>query len=160
MSIWCLLAPLSSGATSFERAFPRLLGASMQIKCQPEDFRVEELTVARPEGQGRYTFYRLSKRGLGTMEAIEAICRRWNLAGRRVHYAGLKDRHASTIQYLTIVGGPLRALNGPSFELEPVGRLEHPYTSQHLRGNRFEVVGSSRVDLQACKLEYSIVSPK
>ena len=25
---------------------------------------------------------------------------------------------------------------------------------------RFAVVGSSRVDLQACKLEYSIVSPK
>ena len=28
------------------------------------------------------------------------------------------------------------------------------------RGIRFIHVGSSRVDLQACKLEYSIVSPK
>ena len=27
-------------------------------------------------------------------------------------------------------------------------------------GAGFEMVGSSRVDLQACKLEYSIVSPK
>ncbi len=57
-------------------------------------------------GSGRYTFYRLSKRDLGTIEAVEAICRRWNLSGRRVSYAGLKDRHAATIQYLTIADGP------------------------------------------------------
>ena len=30
----------------------------------------------------------------------------------------------------------------------------------HERGMRSGTVGSSRVDLQACKLEYSIVSPK
>jgi tRNA pseudouridine13 synthase len=75
----------------------------MKLKCQPEDFRVEELTMARPDGPGRYTFYRLSKRDLGTIEAVEAICRRWNLSGRRVSYAGLKDRHARTIQYFAIV---------------------------------------------------------
>ena len=57
-------------------------------------------------GAGSFTFYRLTKQGLGTLEAVEAICRRWNLSGRRVSYAGLKDRHASTIQYLTIVDGP------------------------------------------------------
>ena len=32
--------------------------------------------------------------------------------------------------------------------------LDHYFTAQ------YEQVGSSRVDLQACKLEYSIVSPK
>ena len=30
----------------------------------------------------------------------------------------------------------------------------------YVRLDRFQIVGSSRVDLQACKLEYSIVSPK
>jgi tRNA pseudouridine13 synthase len=112
----------------------------MKLKCQPEDFRVEELTLARADGPGRYTFYRLSKRDLGTIEAVEAICRRWNLSGRRVSYAGLKDRHASTVQYLTIVDGPLRSLTDRRFELEPLGRLGHPYTSRQLRGNRFELV--------------------
>src|SRR5215467_11086232 len=72
----------------------------MKLKCQPEDFRVEELTDARPGSSGRYTFYRLTKRDLGTIEAVEAIRRRWNLSGRRVSYAGLKDRHAQTVQYL------------------------------------------------------------
>jgi len=112
----------------------------MKLKCLPEDFRVEELSMARTDGPGRYTFYRLSKQGLGTLEAVEAICRRWNLSGRRISYAGLKDRHASTVQYLTIVDGPWQTLKASRFQLEPTGRLDRAYTSQLLRGNRFELV--------------------
>ena len=112
----------------------------MKLKCQPEDFRVEELTEARPGPSGRYTFYRLTKRDFGTIEAVEGICRRWNLSGRQVSYAGLKDRHASTVQYLTIADGPSRDLRTPQFDLEPIGRLAQPYTSRQLIGNRFELV--------------------
>src|SRR5271168_4100914 len=108
----------------------------MKLKCQPEDFRVEELPLVSPAGPGRYTFYRLSKRSIGTIEAVQAICRSWNLAGHRVSYAGLKDRHAVTIQYLTIVDGPRKSLSCPNFELEPIGRLGHPYGPDHFRGNR------------------------
>ncbi|MHB1562416.1 MAG: tRNA pseudouridine(13) synthase TruD [Isosphaeraceae bacterium] len=112
----------------------------MKLKCQPEDFRVEELTDARPSGTGRYAFYRLTKRDLGTLEAVEAICRRWNLAGRRVSYAGLKDRHADTIQYLTIADGPSTGITTPRFELAPIGRLTQPFGPRQLLGNRFALV--------------------
>lgn len=112
----------------------------MKLKCTPQDFQVEELTSVKPSARGRYNLYRLTKRGLGTIEAIEAICRRWNLSSHRVSYGGLKDRHAETIQYLTIQEGPARALRETSFELEPIGRLPHPYGPQHFRGNRFLVV--------------------
>ena len=53
----------------------------MKLKCRPEDFRVEELPVTSPTVAGRYTFYRLTKRNIGTIEAVQAICRQWNLAG-------------------------------------------------------------------------------
>jgi tRNA pseudouridine13 synthase len=118
----------------------------MKLKCQPDDFRVEELTAARPVASGRYTFYRLTKQDLGTIEAVEAICRRWNLAGRQVSYAGLKDRHASTVQYLTIADGPSREIRTPQLALEPIGRLAQPYTSRQLIGNRFELVLRALVD--------------
>lgn len=113
----------------------------MKLKRIPEDFQVEELPIV-PAGEprGRFVYYRLTKCGLGTLEAIEAICRRWNLAGRRVSYGGLKDRHARTIQYLTIFEGPERPLHESSFDLEPIGRLAEPYGPAHFRGNRFVVV--------------------
>ena len=90
--------------------------------------------------RGRYVLYRLSKRGMGTLEAVEAICRRWNLAGYRLSYGGLKDRHAVTIQYLTILEGPERTLRETSFELVPLGRIDRAYGPALFRGNRFTVV--------------------
>ncbi len=112
----------------------------MKLKRQAEDFRVEELPLVSGGARGRFVLYRLTKRGLGTLEATEAICRRWNLAGRRLSYGGLKDRHAVTIQYLTIFEGPERPLHETSFDLEPLGRLEFPYGPAHFQGNRFVVV--------------------
>src|SRR4051812_15622025 len=54
----------------------------MKLKRQPDDFQVEEIPLVQPGERGRYIFYRLSKSGLGTLEALEAIRRRWNLPER------------------------------------------------------------------------------
>lgn len=112
----------------------------MKLKRIAEDFQVEELPIVQPGERGRYVLYRLTKRGLGTLEAVEAICRRWNIPGRNLSYGGLKDRHAITIQYLTIIEGPQRTLRETSFELVPVGRIDQPYGPALFRGNRFSVV--------------------
>lgn len=112
----------------------------MKLKCQPEDFRVEELPVVAPTERGRYMLYRLVKRDLGTIEAIASIRRRWNLDPRQVQYGGLKDRHAVTTQYLTITDGPQAAISDSRYSLELLGRLPHPYSSHSFRGNRFDLV--------------------
>lgn len=112
----------------------------MKLKRLPEDFRVTEIPAVEPGDRGPYVFYRLTKRGLGTLEALEAIRRRWNLPANRVQYGGLKDRHALTVQYLTILDGPERELTETSFELVPLGRLPFPYGPRHFHGNRFALV--------------------
>jgi tRNA pseudouridine13 synthase len=111
----------------------------MKLKCLPDDFDVEELPTVQSAGGGDFTFYRLTKRGIGTLEALEAIRRRWNLAWDQLGYAGLKDRHARTIQYVTIRGGPRQPLRQSSFELEPLGALARPYGANQSRGNRFNI---------------------
>lgn len=113
---------------------------TMKLKRLAEDFQVEELPLIRGGERGRFVFYRLTKRGLGTLEAVEAVCRRWNLTGSRVSYGGLKDKHAVTTQYLTIADGPERPLRETSFEIVPVGRIDRPYGPALFRGNRFTVV--------------------
>jgi tRNA pseudouridine13 synthase len=112
----------------------------MKLKRQPEDFRVEELPLVEGADHGRFGFYRLTKRGIGTLEALETIRRRWNLSGRQISYGGLKDRHAVTIQYLTILDGPAQGFREGNLDLEPLGRLTHPYGPSQFRGNRFTVV--------------------
>ena len=112
----------------------------MKLKRQPEDFLVEELPLVVGTKEGKFGFYRLTKRGIGTFEAIEAIRRRWDLSGQQIAYGGLKDRHAVTIQYLSIFNGPSRGFKGGGFDLEPVGRLDVPYGPNQFRGNKFTVV--------------------
>ncbi len=112
----------------------------MKIKCRPEDFVVEELPADAPGTTGVFRLYRLEKTGMGTPEAVEAIRRRWNLAASQVRYGGLKDRHARTIQYLTILNGPDRSLTETSLLVEPVGRMDRPYGPGSFRGNRFALV--------------------
>jgi tRNA pseudouridine13 synthase len=130
----------------------------MKLKCQPDDFRVEELPVVSPSDAGRFAFYRLTKRDIGTIEAVEVICRRWNLAARRVSYGGLKDRHAATIQYLTITDGPARSMKTPNVDLEPLGRLAHPYGPQNFRGNRFHLVLRDMADADVIRASSEIAS--
>jgi tRNA pseudouridine13 synthase len=131
----------------------------MKVKCQPEDFRVEEMPTADPGPTGRFTYYRLTKRGMGTLEALDLVRRRWNIAQSRIRYGGLKDRHALTTQYLTILGGPDRALSEPRFTLEPLGKLAFPYGPAHFRGNRFVLVirDMTRKEVEHARRETSLI---
>jgi tRNA pseudouridine13 synthase len=112
----------------------------MVIKQSPEDFRVEELTDSRPREQGEYRLYVLEKSNWTTPDALAAVRRRWKIDGRRLSYGGLKDRHAQTKQYFTIFHGPERGLTHHGIRVAYLGRLGFPYTSEHIRANRFRIV--------------------
>jgi tRNA pseudouridine13 synthase len=111
----------------------------VKVKQQPDDFRVEELTNVSPGDRGSFAFYRLEKRGWTTPDALAAIRRRWQIAPQRLSYGGLKDRHADTVQYLTIYQGPRRGLNHNAVTLHYVGQLTAPYSSRDILANRFRI---------------------
>ena len=110
----------------------------MKLKQDPDDFQVEELTGV-VVGGGPFAFYRLEKRGWSTPDALAAVRRRWNIEPSRLSYGGLKDRHANTVQYLTIFHGPRRGLRHQRVTIEYLGRVSKPYTSADIRANRFRI---------------------
>src|SRR3954452_16274559 len=116
-------------------------GVHYKLKQQPEDFQVEELTplADAPPGQGPFAFYRLEKRGWTTPDALAAIRRRWEITPQRLSYGGLKDRHADTVQYLTIHHGPRRGLTHNAVTLHYLGQVPAPYSSRDIRANRFHI---------------------
>ena len=132
------------------------------IKRQPEDFHVEELLSSQAAAsiagsEGAFTVYRLEKRGLGTDEALEQIARRLEIPLERIHFAGLKDKHAVTVQYVSInfgrggsrtgLGSPPDHLRGsapglietPAWKLKPVGTSNRAIRAEDISGNRFRV---------------------
>src|SRR5437773_7113350 len=105
----------------------------MKLKQTPEDFQVEELTDVVPTGEGPFALYRMEKRGWATPDALAAVRRRWKIQPNRLSYGGLKDRHALTVQYLTIFRGPSRKLTHHDIHLEYLGQVPVAYTSQDIR---------------------------
>src|SRR5579862_5268313 len=101
----------------------------MKLKQIPEDFFVEELTDVEPGPLGEFSLYRLEKRGWTTPDAVQIIRRRWKMDWRRISFGGLKDRHAHTVQFLTIRRGPQRRLTQQNIQLEYLGGVNKPFTS-------------------------------
>ncbi|MCD6531444.1 tRNA pseudouridine(13) synthase TruD [bacterium] len=113
----------------------------MKIKSRPEDFVVEEvIDLPLVKGQAEYSVYRLTKRGANTLDVISDIARRFHLRRRDISYAGLKDRHALTTQFISIRGGGLWKIRAKNYELEFIGRAHRPVGQSVLLGNRFRVV--------------------
>jgi tRNA pseudouridine13 synthase len=73
-----------------------------RIRVEPEDFAVEELPLYEPAGTGTHTWLQIEKRGLSTFEVIRRIARALRRHERDIGFAGLKDRHAVAIQWLSI----------------------------------------------------------
>ena len=111
----------------------------MKQKRLPEDFQVEELTDFRAS-QGPYALYRLTKRGMGTLEAVQALRKRWRLMPGQMSSGGLKDRHAVTTQWITIRNGPRRNLKQTNLDVVYEGQADRPFEPRDIAGNRFHLV--------------------
>ena len=111
----------------------------------PHRFVVEEIPAYAPRGDGGHTFLWIEKRGLTTFDAIARLADRLARPARDFGYAGLKDKQATTRQWLSVPDvDPERAVAEGAMapDLAVVSAARHPHKLRlgHLRGNRFEVV--------------------
>jgi tRNA pseudouridine13 synthase len=111
----------------------------MKLKCIPADFQVDEQVAFRSTG-GPFALYLLEKESLGTLEAIDRIVSRWNIPRSQIAWAGLKDRHARTSQYVTIKGGPRQGLQAGGVELRFLGHAARPVHPRDIVSNKFTIV--------------------
>jgi len=127
----------------------------------PERFLVEEVPAYPPAGEGAHTFLWLEKRGLTTFDAIARVAAAFGVASRDVGYAGLKDKQATTRQWLSVPDlDPERALGltaEPDMSILSAARHPHKLRLGHLRGNRFEVVltgGATDAEMAALRARF------
>ncbi len=120
----------------------RLPGVGGTIKVEPEDFRVEELPLYLPCGEGEHLYLDIEKRGLTTFEMLQRLARALGVREREFGYAGLKDARAAARQTVSVPGvSPERAL---ALQLEGIRilaarRHRNKLRLGHLSGNRFVI---------------------
>ncbi len=116
-------------------------GIGGRIKTVPEDFIViEEPLPSIFEGR-RHAIFLLKKRNWDTMAAVKEIAKRAGISYREIGFAGTKDRHAVTYQYISVPSDAkekVESLGIRDIELRfmAYGRF---IKLGHLLGNRFIV---------------------
>ena len=112
----------------------------MKLKHRPNDFRVRELLdESYIESSGSHLVYRVTKRKLTSLEAAEVLANMAGIEPGDISMAGLKDRQGVTEQYMSARGGKTVELSSPELKIVPVGRASNELTSEHSRGNHFEI---------------------
>ncbi len=115
----------------------------MRLKSFPEDFMVGEIPLKEyaANSSGAFAVYALWKRNFNTEDAIQFVCKRFNLKRGDVKFAGAKDRNAITTQHISIARdkGKL-VLDEENIKLTFAGFSNEPISLGNLAGNRFELI--------------------
>jgi len=77
-------------------------GASARIRQCPEDFRVTEIPLLEPDGEGEHVWLWIRKRDENTQHVAEQLSSHAGVHPRQVSYAGMKDRRAVTEQWFSV----------------------------------------------------------
>jgi tRNA pseudouridine13 synthase len=123
-------------------AYPELLPVGGKVGPEPEDFMVDEVPAYAASGKGEHQYVQVQKRLLTTPELVRRLAKAVGMNERDVGYAGLKDKHAVTTQWLSLATktaiSPELAL-GDGVKILAVTRHDNKLRTGHLLGNRFTI---------------------
>jgi tRNA pseudouridine13 synthase len=133
----------SRAALSPPHAHGTPLGAA-QLRANPEDFRVEEQLSFEPSDEGAHWLLRVEKRAANTRWVALEIARLAQVRAHEVGYAGLKDRHAITVQWFSVPAAGTapdfwREVRTQEFRVVEVRGNSRKLKRGALTGNRFRI---------------------
>ena len=106
------------------------------------DFKVEELPLYLPSGEGSHTYFVLEKQGLTTSQAVREVARELGVPPRQIGVAGQKDSRGITRQMMSVEHRDpdrVAALSLPRIKILNVSRHGNKLKTGHLKGNRFSI---------------------
>ena len=110
------------------------------FKHAPRDFVVDEIPLYAFSQEGEHLVLRVRKKGLSTWEMLSKIANYLGIKAKELGYAGLKDKHALTTQYISVHKKYEAKID--RMEIAGIRVLEKAYHTNkiktgHLKGNRF-----------------------
>ena len=110
------------------------------FKQTPRDFVVEELPLYEFSGEGEHLILFIRKKSLSTLELVSMIAKHLGIKNKEIGYAGLKDKHAMTKQYISVLKKYEEQMDNFSHDgVKIISKAYHnnKIRTGHLKGNRF-----------------------
>jgi len=120
-----------------------------------DDFKVDEIGIEF-KGSGNFSIYHIQKIEMTTWDMIAAFAEYLNINAEKIGYAGLKDKHATTSQYISIEARyekELKKFKHPQIKILNQTRHSHSIRMGDLVGNRFHINLFEVNQIQAGRIE-------
>lgn len=134
---------MAESVTTLAHAWGGPVGTAL-FKQQEDDFLVDEILGFEPDGTGEHVFWQVEKRGISTSRLIDHLSARLGMPRRLLSWAGMKDRHSLSTQWISIHAGLNVTPDPEKVESDNVRVLSVRRNSRKLRigshrGNRFRI---------------------
>ena len=112
------------------------------IKQRPEEFKVDEVPLYAPSGEGEHIYLGIRKSNVSHEELIRRVAKSFGVKRHDVGSAGRKDLYAVTTQVLSVylpTGDMMIPELGDGIDVLWSTRHENKLRTGHLIGNRFDI---------------------
>ncbi|OCH31909.1 tRNA pseudouridine(13) synthase TruD [Aliivibrio fischeri] len=128
--------------------------ATGKLKQLPEHFIVKEILGFEFTGSGEHLMVKIRKTGENTKYVANELAKFCGVKSKNVSWAGLKDRHAVTEQWLSVQVANSDELNfakfeatHPGVEILEVTRHNKKLRPGDLQGNQFQIIATEVTDI-------------
>jgi len=136
--------------------YPLNIKNEFVFNSSPRDFTVEEIPLYAFTGEGEHLVLKVRKKEMTTWEMLDAISNHIGIRRRDIGYAGLKDKHAMTIQYISLpakLEEKLSTFSHEKIKILETTRHNNKIRVGHLKGNRFHIRLKKVLGVQKDKLD-------
>jgi len=136
--------------------YPLNIKNEFVFNSSARDFTVEEIPLYEFTGEGEHLVLQVRKKDLTTWEMLDVISNHVGIRRRDMGYAGLKDKHAMTIQYISVMAiyeEKLKAFTHDKIKILSYVRHSNKIRVGHLKGNRFNIRLKKVLGVQKDKLD-------
>ena len=107
-----------------------------------KDFIVDEIAHVKYKDKGNFLVIHVKKVEMTTWDMIAAFAKFLNIPAEKIGYAGLKDKHATTTQYISVelkYEKLLKKFRHPQIKIIGTHKHNHSIRMGDLAGNRFHI---------------------
>ena len=107
-----------------------------------DTFKVIENINYKLNKKGEFKLVEVTKKGVSTIELLKHLSKVFKIKEAEIGYAGLKDKHATTIQYITLPKyvNINRYKNSFEITLKEIGLVSNRLKIGELKSNSFEII--------------------
>jgi tRNA pseudouridine13 synthase len=144
---------------TMQKIFPLDIQNEFHFNSSARDFIVSEIPLYEFSGNGEHLVLHIRKKDLTTWQMLDILSNHIGIKRKEIGYAGLKDKNAMTMQYISIparLEDKLESFSHPQIKILSSIRHNNKIRVGHLKGNSFKIRLKKVLGVQKDKLDSAL----